>query len=246
MFERYTERARRALFFARYEASQLGGSLIESEHMLLGLLHEGGSLAARILNQAGMVLDGLRAEVGKTTAGQPRVATQVEMPLSAACKAALQRAADESLAAKAPRIGTEHLLLGLLQEADSLAARLLGASGITLGTVRGAIADRPAPPAREPHVVLVQVTIRPEMRARFEEALLHNARESVRLDPGCLRFDVSQDKDDPAKWVLYEVYDSPDAHALHRRSPHFLTYDAVASEAVMEKTVAKCAGRHLT
>jgi len=112
--------------------------------------------------------------------------------------------------------------------------------------VRGAIADRQAPSAREPHVVLVQVTIRPEMRARFEEALLHNARESVRLDPGCLRFDVSQDKDDPMKWVLYEVYDSPDAHALHRRSPHFLTYDAVASEAVMEKTVAKCAGRHVT
>ena len=87
---------------------------------------------------------------------------------------------------------------------------------------------RPVQP-RELHVVLVQVTIRPELQDAFEEALLHNARESVRRDPGCLRFDVSQDKDDPARWVLYEVYDSPEAHATHRQSPHFLAYDAVAA-----------------
>ncbi len=50
-------------------------------------------------------------------------------------------------------------------------------------------------------------------------------------DPGCVRFDVSQQQDDPTRWVLYEVYDSPDAHAAHRRSPHFLAYDAVAARA---------------
>jgi quinol monooxygenase YgiN len=104
----------------------------------------------------------------------------------------------------------------------------------------------PAELPRETHVVLVQVTIRPEMQESFEKALLHNARESVRHDPGCLRFDVSQDKDDPARWVLYEIYDSPAAHAAHRLSPHFLAYDAVAALAVVEKTVAKCAGRHVT
>jgi quinol monooxygenase YgiN len=101
-------------------------------------------------------------------------------------------------------------------------------------------------PVSEPHIVLVRLTIRPALQAEFEAALLHNARESVRTDPGCLRFDVGQDKDDPSAWVLFEVYDAPEAHAAHRLSPHFLAYDAVAARAVVSKTVSKCAGRHLT
>ena len=96
------------------------------------------------------------------------------------------------------------------------------------------------------HVALVQVTVKPEMLEEFKDAILHNARESVRCDPGCARFDVSQDKDDSTRWILYEVYDSPEAHATHRQSSHFLAYDAVAAKAVVEKTVVKCASRHVT
>ena len=96
------------------------------------------------------------------------------------------------------------------------------------------------------HIVLVHVKVRPEMLEEFERALLHNARESVAHDPGCLRFDVSQYVDDPTRWILHEVYDTPDAHAAHRKAPHFLSYDAVASRAVTEKTVARCIGRHVT
>ena len=96
------------------------------------------------------------------------------------------------------------------------------------------------------HIVLVQVTVRPDMLDEFERALLHNARESVAHDPGCLRFDVSQHADDPTRWVLHEVYETPAAHALHRQSPHFLAYDAIAARAVTEKTVARCVGRHVT
>jgi (4S)-4-hydroxy-5-phosphonooxypentane-2,3-dione isomerase len=84
------------------------------------------------------------------------------------------------------------------------------------------------------------------MLEEFERALLHNARESVVRDPGCLRFDVSQDVDDPTRWILHEVYNTPDAHAAHRKAPHFLSYDAVAARAVTEKTVARCIGRHVT
>jgi quinol monooxygenase YgiN len=94
------------------------------------------------------------------------------------------------------------------------------------------------------HIVLVLVSVRPELLEEFEQSLLHNARESVQHDPGCLRFDVSQQLDDPARWVLYEVYDSPDAHAAHRRSPHFLAYDAVAARAVVDKTVIRASGKH--
>jgi autoinducer 2-degrading protein len=96
------------------------------------------------------------------------------------------------------------------------------------------------------HIVLVLVTIRPEMRTEFEQALLYNARESVAKDRGCRRFDVSHHADDPNRWVLHEVYDDPDAHAEHRRAPHFLAYDAVAQRAIVEKTVFRCVGRHVS
>ena len=94
------------------------------------------------------------------------------------------------------------------------------------------------------HIVLVLVTVKPELLEEFEQSLLHNARESVARDPGCVRFDVSQQQDDPARWVLYEVYESPDAHAVHRRSPHFLAYDAVASRALVDKTVIRASGKY--
>ena len=96
------------------------------------------------------------------------------------------------------------------------------------------------------HIVLVLVTVRPELLEEFEGALLHNARESVSKDPGCVRFDVSQQYDDPTRWVLYEVYDSPAAHAAHRQSTHFLAYDAVATRAVVDKTVIRASRKSTT
>jgi autoinducer 2-degrading protein len=96
------------------------------------------------------------------------------------------------------------------------------------------------------HVVLVQFTVRPELLGEFEQAVLANARESVARDPGCLRFDVSQDREDPLTWVLHEVYDREESHQAHRRAPHFLAFDAVAGRAVTGKTVRKCSGRHIT
>src|SRR6187200_47753 len=96
------------------------------------------------------------------------------------------------------------------------------------------------------YVVLVQVTVRSEMLEEFERLLMHNARESVARDRGCLRFDVSQHVDDPTRWVLHEVYDVPESHAAHRQSPHFLAYDAFTRDAVIEKAVARCIAKHVT
>jgi (4S)-4-hydroxy-5-phosphonooxypentane-2,3-dione isomerase len=96
------------------------------------------------------------------------------------------------------------------------------------------------------HIVLVQLTIRPDLREEFEQALLHNARASVARDPGCVRFDVSQVADDPSKWLLYEVYDGPEAHAAHRQSPHFLDYDRVAAQAVIDKIVIRATSKHFS
>jgi quinol monooxygenase YgiN len=96
------------------------------------------------------------------------------------------------------------------------------------------------------HVVLVQVKVHERMLDEFEQAVLHNARESVANDPGCLRFDVCQVHDDPTRWILFEVYTDRAAHAAHRQSPHFIAYNDVAERAVVEKAVAWAVDRHFT
>lgn len=96
------------------------------------------------------------------------------------------------------------------------------------------------------HIVLVQVTIKPEMVGEFERAALHNARESVAKDPGCVRFDVSQVADDPTRWIFYEVYTDRAAHTAHRQSPHFMAYNEVAERAVVDKAVAWAIDKHVT
>jgi quinol monooxygenase YgiN len=247
MFERYTERARRVLFFARYEASQLGSASIGSEHLLLGLLRDGGApgFSAQAFARAGLDYTAARDELARATAGDAKIATSVEMPFHTSARVALEAAAHEADGLKHAHIGTEHLLLALLHESGTVVARILDRAGLRLQAARESVVQIGTPGVLEPHIVIVQVTIRPELQEEFEAALLRNARESVRRDPGCLRFDVSRDKDQPARWVLYEVYDSPEAHAAHRLSPHFLAYDAVATRAVVEKTVLKCAGRHV-
>jgi autoinducer 2-degrading protein len=96
------------------------------------------------------------------------------------------------------------------------------------------------------HIVLVQVTVRPELAEEFEQALLHNARTSVAQDPGCVRFDVSQAKEDPRRWILHEIYTNQEAHAAHREAPHFLAYQSVADRAVVDKQDVWAVGRHIT
>ena len=94
-------------------------------------------------------------------------------------------------------------------------------------------------------IVLVQVEVRDDMLEAFERAILENAAASVARDPGCLRFDVSQQMDDPRRWVFHEVYLDEAAHAAHRQSPHYAAYLEVADRAIVSKTVTRCAGRRI-
>ncbi len=121
MFERYTERARRVLFFARYEASQLGSVSIETEHLLLGLIREGKGLTSRIFQRAQVSLDTIRKEVEGRSVFREKVSTSVDIPFSAETKRVLQHAQEEADRLLHNYIGTEHLLLGLLAEERSLA-----------------------------------------------------------------------------------------------------------------------------
>ena len=136
MFERYTERARRVLFFARYEASQLGSVSIETEHLLLGLIREGKGLTSRIFARSEVVLDSVRKEIEGRSVLRERVSTSVDIPFSTETKRALQSAAEEADRLLHTYIGTEHLLLGLLREERSLAASILIGKGLRLNTVR--------------------------------------------------------------------------------------------------------------
>ena len=136
MFERYTERARRVLFFARYEASQLGSISIETEHLLLGLIREGKGLTSRIFARSNLSLEHIRKQIEGRTVFREKVSTSVEIPFSGESKRLLQFAAEEADRLLHNYIGTEHLLLGILREERSVAAKILMEKGMRLNSVR--------------------------------------------------------------------------------------------------------------
>jgi len=136
MFERYTERARRVIFFARYEASQLGSSSIETEHLLLGLIREGKGLTSRIFGKSHLSMESLRKEIEGRALYRDKVSTSVDIPLSPESKRVLGFAGEEAERMLHNYIGTEHILLGLLREEKSLAAGILAEKGMRLSAVR--------------------------------------------------------------------------------------------------------------
>lgn len=135
MFERYNEQARRAVFFARYEASQYGNPYIETEHLLLGLCREDNTVRG-ILKDAGMYSE-IRAEIERRiNRSAPSVPTRVEVPLSADCKRVLLFAAEEADRLGQRHVGTEHMLLGLLRVEGSLGAQVARARGLKTEELR--------------------------------------------------------------------------------------------------------------
>jgi len=138
MFERYCEAARRTLFFARFETSQLGGVAIETEHVLLGLLRDNKGLTRTIFTRAQLTYADVHREIEAHGAGE-RVSTSVEIPFSAETKRVLQYAAAEADRLHHAHIGTEHLLLGVVREEPSVAASILTRHGLTLERTRESI-----------------------------------------------------------------------------------------------------------
>ncbi|HXP46920.1 MAG TPA: ATP-dependent Clp protease ATP-binding subunit [Terriglobales bacterium] len=139
MFERYTEKARRVIFFARYEASQFGSPYIETEHLLLGLLREDKALTNRFLRSHASV-ESIRKQIEGHTTIREKVSTSVDLPLSNECKRVLAYAAEEAERLSHKHIGTEHLLLGLLREEKCFAAEILHERGLRLSTIREELA----------------------------------------------------------------------------------------------------------
>jgi ATP-dependent Clp protease ATP-binding subunit ClpC len=142
MFERYTEKARRVIFFARYEASQFGQPYIETEHLLMGLLREDKALTNRFFRSHGSV-ESIRKQIEANTAIREKTSTSVDLPLSNECKRVLAYAAEEEERLGTRHIGTEHLLLGLLREENSFASNMLKERGLELAKVREELAAVP-------------------------------------------------------------------------------------------------------
>jgi ATP-dependent Clp protease ATP-binding subunit ClpC len=143
MFERYTEKARRVIFFARYEASEFGSPCIETEHVLLGLLREDKALANRFL-PSGESVESIRTQIRSLTTVREKLPTSVDLPLSHDSKRVLTYAAEEASRLSHRHIGPEHLLLGLLREEAGLAANLLRERGLSIEQVREELSARGA------------------------------------------------------------------------------------------------------
>jgi ATP-dependent Clp protease ATP-binding subunit ClpC len=137
MFERYTERSRRVIFFARYEALQYGSQVIAPEHILLGLMREDKTLSARFFPfRHVLTVDTIRRDIEERIVLRDRIPQSSELHLSPATKQILFYANDESRQLKNRHIGPEHLLLGIVREEKSIAAEILFGYGLRLNDVR--------------------------------------------------------------------------------------------------------------
>jgi len=147
MFERYTEKARRIVFFARYEASEFGSQWIDTEYFLLGILREDKALANRLLPSGDPAVS-IRQRIRALTPVREKIAFSVDLPLSPESKRVLAYSAEEADLLHHQHIDTGHMLLGLLREEKSLAASLLQEQGLSIAKVREKLAAGDTNPAR--------------------------------------------------------------------------------------------------
>ncbi len=147
MFERYTERSRRVIFFARYEALQYGSQVIAPEHILLGLMREDKTISSRFFPfRSALTVDTIRRDVEERIVLRDRIPQSAELHLSPVTKRILFYANEESRQLKNRHIGPEHLLLGLVREERSIAAEILFGYGLRLQDVRDEMSRQSALP----------------------------------------------------------------------------------------------------
>jgi ATP-dependent Clp protease ATP-binding subunit ClpC len=135
MFERFTDRARRVVVLAQEEARMLNHNYIGTEHILLGLIHEGDGVAARALESLGISLEAVRQQVEEVV-GRGQQAPSGHIPFTPRAKKVLELSLREGLQLGHNYIGTEHVLLGLIREGEGVAAQVLVRLGADLNRVR--------------------------------------------------------------------------------------------------------------
>ena len=195
MFERFTDRARRVVVLAQEEARMLSHNYIGTEHILLGLIHEGEGVAAKALESLDISLEAVRAQVEEII-GQGQQAPSGHIPFTPRAKKVLELSLREALQLGHSYIGTEHILLGLIREGEGVAAQVLQKLGADLNRVRqqviqllsgfqgkeSAAAGAPSP-GRRPVVVAGARPVRPQPdpgRPRGQARPGHRARAGDR------------------------------------------------------------------
>src|ERR1700722_3019407 len=144
VFERYTERARRAIFYARVEAGRFGSAYIETEHLLLGLIREDSPLVNRFLVSE-VSEDSIRRQIVAVKSMRESIPPTVDIPLAEESDSALSYATEEADRLRHQHLGMEHMLLGLLRKQDCFAAQMLRERGAELEVMRKKLATAPPP-----------------------------------------------------------------------------------------------------
>jgi hypothetical protein len=227
MFERYTEQARRVIFFARFEASQSASSAIEPEHMLLRLLRENKHLFVKLTELPDPTV-ALRKSVEHRVPPAQVISTSVELPLAPGSKVVLAKAHEESDALGHRHIGREHLLLGLFADSESLAAKALQTCGITAEGIRNFIGVGEWVP-------------KPTLKEQFVKSIFECLDETfvevhgIYLDKGCSLFPTLEGVS--AQEASGSV--SPDSATLAAQVEHVRFYLDVLNDIIKTKEIVK-------
>jgi ATP-dependent Clp protease ATP-binding subunit ClpC len=187
MFEGFTDQARRVVVLAQEEARLLNHNYIGTEHLLLGLIHEGDGVAAKALEGLGISLETGRAQVQETV-GQGLRAPTGHIPFIPPAKKALELSLQEALQLGHNYVGTEHLLLGISREGEGVAAQVLAGLGADYARVREQVVrlltgegEQAAPQAR-----LVRMTVPEELRELDEQIAQVQRQKDAAIDAGDL------------------------------------------------------------
>jgi Clp amino terminal domain, pathogenicity island component/UvrB/uvrC motif len=210
MFERFTDRARRVVVLAQDEARLLNHDYIGTEHILLGLLHEGEGIAAKALESLGISLDAVRQQVEEII-GQGQQAPSGHIPFTPRARKVLELSLREALQLGYNYVGTEHILLGLVREGDGVAAQVLVKLGADLNRVRQQVIQLlHGDPAEEPvsaRSAAQELRLLPAVQARLEEVEQRLAAVEQWLGTG----PDTSDLDDQIDKVRLERHGAADA-----------------------------------
>jgi ATP-dependent Clp protease ATP-binding subunit ClpA len=235
MFERFTDRARLVVVLAQQEARRLDHGYIGTEHMLLGLIHEGDGVAARALDSLGISLDAVRQQVEEII-GRGQQAPSGHIPFTPRAKKVLELSLREALQLGHDYIGTEHILLGLVREGGGVAAQILVKLGADLNRVRQQVIQLlHGHQAKEPASAWStagELRLLPAVKARMEavEQRLTAIEQRIGTGPDTSDLDGQIEIVRTEKEAAAEAQDHEQAASLRNREMELLASKAARQE----------------
>jgi Clp amino terminal domain, pathogenicity island component/UvrB/uvrC motif len=235
MFERFTDRARLVVVLAQQEARRLDHGYIGTEHILLGLIHEGEGAAARALDSLGISLDAVRQQVEEII-GRGQQAPSGHIPFTPRAKKVLELSLREALQLGHDYIGTEHILLGLVREGGGVAAQILVKLGADLNRVRQQVIQLlHGHQAKEPvsaWSTAGELRLLPAVKARMEavEQRLTSIEQRIGTGPDTSDLDGQIEIVRTEKEAAAEAQDYEQAASLRNREMELLASKAARQE----------------